>query len=193
MKVFRDRVRNGEMLSVGVEGTSRTIRFIVENVMGILPAMHYFEAHPDMAGRFVEIELTDRIAEPSANALEVYNPQLIRDDDGKNLAYKNYNFVVLNKGMAHAMSEVIAGYAEFLAMLKDGRQRKVKIVERPEIAFALLEKIGRMKPDADYVVHSKAGHTTRIYLTAGSTSKGMTNRLGIDSANADLEKRIELR
>ena len=191
MKIFKDRFKKDEVLSAGVIAEEDIIRFLVQDVRGIFPAMHYLEAHPDMKdGRVVKVDQVDSL--PESGDVEWYSPHLIGDTTGSVFAYQNYNFVVLNSGLVHPMSRIIEEYAEFVKEL-GGRQKKVNVVERPEHAFAMIEKIGGMKQDADYVVHSKDSHPTRIYLTAGSTSKGMTNRLGLDSAPANLEKRIKIR
>ena len=49
-----------------------------------------------------------------------------------------------------------------------------------------------MKPDAVYHTVSKNGAPRSFYIAADSTSKGMTHRLCIEGANANLEKRLEI-
>jgi hypothetical protein len=188
MRVFRD----GDDRA-GVIVSPKKVRFLVYGARCVFPAMHYFEAHPEHIGKEVQVEKVDKL--PSASkGFEVFNPELITDNAGKTFAYQNYNFVILNNGLVHPMSEVVGNYAEFVAMLGDKRQRKVKIQARHERQFRMIEKIGSMKEDAVYRVAARNGHPASIYLSAGSTSGGMTRRISLgDAAKSNLEKMIELR
>jgi len=189
MRVFRD----GDDRA-GVIVSPRKVRFLVYSARCVFPAMHYFEAHPEHIGRAVEVEKVDKLPKDSASkGFEVFNPELITDNAGKTFAYQNYNFVILNQGLVHPMSELVGNYAEFVALLGDKRQRKVKIQDRLERQFRMIENIGKMKPDAVYMVAARNGQTSSIYLSAGSTSGGMTRRIGLGNTKSNLEKMIELR
>ncbi|MEK6893068.1 MAG: hypothetical protein AABX07_02600 [Nanoarchaeota archaeon] len=78
-----------------VESDSKEVTFFAYQPADIIPALHFFDAHPDLAQKEIKAERIKQPSEPLGDLKEeIYTPKLITDWMDNTFAYQDYHFVM---------------------------------------------------------------------------------------------------